>query len=306
MKSFNPIASIFLALGVLSSCSSAPAVPDRIEAQKNSAAGYLTYGQNDFDQGLYEQALKLFQLALSVNTSVDYSKGIAVSYNSVGSALMALGKYEEAQHALQAGEQAAQDAHSPELVSQNLVLRVQWHLDQKQTQEAQQLLQKAQPFSSTSEGARLWQAWGIVEQAQNHPEAARLAVQKALTLNEATGDKKAQASNWFMLGSLDSQAGQISSAYQDLQTALRLDKDEENSVAIGQDLRVLGILAEKLGNSESAWDFLVRSERLFQAINLPAQRLKTLQLLAPLAEKLKKPEASGYKTLVTTLESGAQ
>lgn len=289
MKSSKPFFTTVAGLWLLFSCSSAPPLPDRVDAQKNSAAGYLAYGQNDFDQGRYDQALKLFQLALSVNTSVDYSKGIAVSYNSVATALMALGRYAEAQQALEAGEQAAHDAKSPDLMAQNLVLRVQWFLDQNQTSEAQRLLKAAQPFPSTSEGARLWQAWGIVEQNLKHPDAARLALQQALTINTGAGDKKAQASNWFMIGSLDSQAGQTQTAFEDLQKALHFDKDEENSVAIGQDLRVLGLLAEKLGNLETAYDFLLRSERLFQAVNLPAERLKTLSILVPLAQKLKKP-----------------
>ena len=292
MKSSKRFVSALAGLWLLVSCSSAPPLPDRVETQKNSAAGYLTYGQNDFDQGRYNQALKLFQLALSVNTSVDYSKGIAVSYNSVASALMALGRYAEAQQALDAGALAAQDARSPELMAQNLVLRVQWALDQNQTSEAQQLLKTAEPFPSTSEGARLWQAWALVEQNLKHPEAARLALQEALTINTVSHDKKAQASNWFMIGSLDSQEGKTQTAFEDLQKALQLDKDEENSVAIGQDLRVLGILAEKLGKPESAYDFLLRSERLFQAVNLPSERLKTLSILVPIAQKLNKPVPS--------------
>ncbi|NNM54555.1 MAG: tetratricopeptide repeat protein [Spirochaetales bacterium] len=292
MKSSKHFVIVVAGLLLLFSCSSAPSLPDRVDAQKNSAAGYLTYGQNDFDQGQYDQALKLFQLALSVNTSVDYSKGIAVSYNSVASALMALGRYAEAQQSLEAGEQAAFDAKSPDLVAQNLVLRAQWSIDQNQTSVAKRLLKAAQPFPSTSEGARLWQAWALVEQNLKHPEAARLALQEALTINTSTGDKKAQASNWFMIGSLDSQAGQTQTAFEDLQKALQFDKEEENSVAIGQDLRVLGLLAEKLGHLEKAYDFLLRSERLFQAVNLPAERLKTLNLLIPLAQKLKKPSPS--------------
>ncbi len=292
MKSSKQYVLAVAGLWLFFSCSSAPPLPDRVDTQKNSAAGYLTYGQNDFDQGRYDQALKLFQLALSVNTSVDYTKGIAVSYNSVATALMALGRYPEARQALEAGEQAAQDAKNPDLVAQNLVLRAQWFLAQNQTSGAQSLLKAAQPFPLTSEGARLWQAWALVEQNLQHPEAARLALQQALTLNTATGDKKAQASNWFMIGSLDSQAGQTQTAFEDLQKALRFDKDEENSVAIGQDLRVLGLLAEKLGSLETAYDFLLRSERLFQAVNLPAERLKTLNILGPLAQKLKKPVPS--------------
>ncbi|NNM68250.1 MAG: tetratricopeptide repeat protein [Spirochaetales bacterium] len=277
-------------LGASMACSSAPPEPQETVARKNLAADYLTYGQNYYQQGNFEQAFRFFQLALEINTSVDNTPGIAVSYDSVASALMAMGRLDEARRLLAEGKEAALRSGKPQLILQNLNEEVQADISEGKLGNASAKLAQVEPFPDNQEGAALYQALGVI-QRENHLEAQALSsFQKALSINSSLGLKQEMASNYFMIGSVQAQKGKPELAFSSVHEALELDKNTENSVGIGQDLRALGVLSERLGREAPAWDYLIRSQRVFQAISIKSERLKTIDLLIPLAKKLKKTQ----------------
>jgi len=106
------IATFVLAV-LLASCSSAPPAPEGVQDRSNRAADYLKFGQKAFQQAQYDQALAFYQIALDLNTAVDFEPGMAVSWNSVAAAQTALGKIAEAKESLNQAEAMAKLTKNP-------------------------------------------------------------------------------------------------------------------------------------------------------------------------------------------------
>jgi tetratricopeptide (TPR) repeat protein len=288
------LVAVIVVLGISVACSSAPTEPQETVARKNLAADYLNYGQNYYQQGNFEQAFRFFQLALEINTSVDNTPGVAVCYDSVASALMAMGRLDEARHLLAQGKDAATRSGLSKLILQNLNEEVQADIAEGKLDEASAKLAKAEPFPENQEGAALYQALGVIQREHHQDVQAMQSFQKALSINSSLGLKQEMASNYFMIGSAQAQENKPDQAFSSVHEALKLDKNAENSVGIGQDLRALGILSERMGRDAEAWDYLIRSQRVFQAISIKSERLKTIELLIPLAKKLKKSQDEAF------------
>ena len=59
------------------SCSSAPKPEEEVTAKQRKAVEYSEYGHNYYNQGMYEKALELYNLALAYNGAADYLPGMA-------------------------------------------------------------------------------------------------------------------------------------------------------------------------------------------------------------------------------------
>jgi tetratricopeptide (TPR) repeat protein len=223
---------------------------------------------------------------VDLDTAVDDVPGMAAAWNSVASAQTALGKADEARAALVQAEAFAAESGDRTLVLQVAVNLVQADLAAGSLDAARKRLDALAPFPATAEGASLDHALGVLEKAQDHPDAALAAFDRALAVNLKLGLKTEMASNRFMKASVFGKQGRWAEAKAELQAALALDKVMENTLGIGQDWRSLGTVALKLGDTRGAWDAYVRAERLFQAAGLTDQQRKTLELMVPVAAVL--------------------
>lgn len=144
-------------LALLAACSGAPPALTAVNTRKNLAADNLRYGNQAFDLGDYEKALQFYLLALESNTAADFEEGIVKSYHSIARSFLALNRLDQAANALANAERVVAILNDPTL-------------------EAQQLFHQA---SLELERGRL--------------DRASLALEKALALNDRTGDRAQRA-----------------------------------------------------------------------------------------------------------------
>ena len=295
------IAILVLAV-LLASCSSAPPAPEGVQDRSNRAADYLKFGQKAFQQAQYDQALAFYQIALDLNTAVDFEPGMAVSWNSVAAAQTALGKIAEAKESLNQAEAMAKLTKNPTLILQVAVNKVQADLASGDNDSAKTRLTSLQPFPETAEGAALYHALGTLEKNLDHTVQAMAAFDKAMALNQKLGLKQEMASNHFMKATLLGHEGNWAGAQKELESALNLDRLMENTLGIGQDWRALGTVALRLEKPQDAFDSYLRAERLFQTAGLIDQQRKTLELLLPVADTLGlKNQKARYQSILEKL-----
>ena len=296
--------NLLLAVLLLASCSSAPPASEGINDRKNRAADYLNYGRQAFQEAQYEQALKFYELAFSLDTAVDYEAGMAIVLNSMAITQSVLGRFEEAKTTLDQAQTLAVRSGERAIILQVAVTRVQGDLASGDTETARKRLDELQPFPATAEGAALDHVLGLLEKDLNRPVEAMAAFDRALATNAKLGLKQEMASNRFMRATLLGREGRWADARAELEAALTLDRLMENTVGIGQDWRALGTVALKLNEPQAAFEAFVRAYRLFHAAGLVMEQRKTLDLLLPVTRSLElSQETTRYQVLLDSLDS---
>lgn len=294
-------------LTVLTACSSAPPPPDHVVDRKNRAADYTNFGNNYYQQANFDQALTFFQLALETNTAVDNEEGAALSYNSIGKTLFALGRTAEAEAAYNEAYQISRKLKLTTLIYQSVNNLGEILLRKGKNDEAIKLfddtLGAVNQADTSKELAILYHGIGVVQRKKaleaSPADPTRLnqalaSFQRALDINTKLTLKQEMASNLFMqaLTWMDLSAWDKAS----LAATAALDNDRlmENSLGIGLDLRLLARINLQLGQKAEAWDQLLRSYKVFTAISQKDQQQRTLELIVPLSQDLKKTDELVY------------
>lgn len=294
--------ALVLAAVLCTACSSAPPVPEGVHDRKNRAADYLKFGRQAFQEAQYDQALSFYLIAVDLNTAVDYTAGMAASWNSVATAQAALGKHAEVRAALSQAEALAALSGDKALILQVAVNAAQAELTSGDTAGARKRLESLKPYPATAEGAALDHALGTLEKEEEHFPEALAAFERALAVNSSLKLKQEAASNRFMKASVLGKLGRWDEAQAELTAALDLDRMMENTAGIGQDLRALGTVALRRDKPQEAIDYYLRASRLFQAAGLSEEQKKTLELLIPVLRTFGPPgEAQKYQALADRL-----
>lgn len=279
----------FAAIGlVVSGCSSAPDTPEFAVARKNQAARHAEFGNEQFNRGNYELALRYFELALAENIAVDNLSGIAQSYNSIGRVYFATGNIAEARAGFLDAIRFADLAENHEHRMQAHVNLAVAAIQEDDTDTAAEYLALANAAVEANEAepnAILFHNTGVLHARTGRFDEARRYLERARDINRADGQWPELASNHYMLASIASREKRYDAAFEDAALALEYDKRAENSPGIAADLRALGTISTHLGNDDEAYQYYLRSLRVYLALNQPRAAVALLDELAETARR---------------------
>lgn len=294
-------------------CSSAPPPPTEINLRRNEASDQAAAGNTYYSQGLFAQALTFFQLALELNTAVDFQPGVIRSYHSIGKTFLALGKADEAEQAFHEARVLAASFSDPLLKAQAEFHFGELALARGQSEAALAQIERALsllPSMTSPEAAvmlhgrgsalrqraleRIGQAPGPGDtQAQAWLAEAYEVFAQARRLNETHKQVTEEASNLYMMASIRYRQRNWAEAQTLALLALEKDRAMENSLGIALDLRLLGILAAEGERWDEAAGYHLRSLRVYQTLRLEDRRQRALESLIEALEKAGRRDEAG-------------
>lgn len=295
-----------LAVVIVTGCSSAPDPSEDTTEILSQANEYLSTGSEYFARGENVVALQFYELALQSYLSIDDVTSAAVAYSSIGAVLSATGRIDEARQSLDEAYGLASALGEQALSAQVNINRGELELRAGDVELARSFLEAAlleEAGLADGDRALLFHNLGAVYARDNDATRASTLIARALELNENEGRWSEAASNYYMLASLASRAGDHDRAYELAQTALEYDKRAENSIGIAIDLEALAAIEEHRGNLESSYQYLVRAVRVYVARNQPRPALRVLSELERVANLLGRDrEAEQFATERLTIE----
>ncbi|MCK4540822.1 MAG: tetratricopeptide repeat protein [Spirochaetales bacterium] len=285
---------LFIALIILSSCSSAPEDEAGVVETKQRAAEYTDFGNTYFSRGQYDQAKLFFQQALSYNLSIDNESGIVQSHNSLGKVALATGDHTKAEsHFSTAFELAAK------IKEANLIARSANNLGELKLNEGdphgaleyftQALSEESNEVEETERAILYHNAGTAHKQLGDYEESLRF-LNLALSINLKLKRYEELAANYYMVASVYSKTQRYDEALSSALLALEYDKLVENSIGIAKDLVALGIINEKSNNLKVSYEYYQRAFLVYEVIGLLPQLSKMLERLIRVAEALGKEE----------------
>ncbi|WP_455382348.1 tetratricopeptide repeat protein [Salinispira pacifica] len=307
-------AVLAVAAVLAASCSSAPPAKQQIDDTKNKAAQYAETGNTYYRQGQYSQALQMFQQSLDLNLSVDNRAGAVLSYNSIGKALVAVGKTGDAETAFGSAIRTAKELDDLELLAASRINLAELYLKEGRTDEAVPILEElasaVTPKSDQADAAIVFHDLGTAYARKARYDDAIAYLNRALATNVELKRIPEQASNHYMLASVYSRQGEFDRAAAEIDAALELDKKWENSPAIAEDLYAAGRIAERSGGTERAYGYYKRALSVFLAINSIEGAKRTLEALKTTASTLNRAdEAARYDEMlkkISTVDGSGQ
>lgn len=306
-RSCSWCAAALACLIALTGCSSAPPAPENVTARKNRAVDFTNFGNKYYEEANFSQALEFFQLALETNIAVDNQEGAALSYNSIGKTLLAVGQKEDAEYAYNEAYKIALKLNVPSLIYQSVNNLGEIHLKNGKDQDALKLF--TDTLAATKQGevskelAILYHGLGVVKrnisEQSSPPNLAGLReslahFQKAVEINKKLLLKQELASNYYMMSRDYLSLGELPLAESHANLALENDRATESSEGIGLDLRQLGRIYMLQSRRDEAYDVLLRSYKVFVAVQRKDQQSRTLELIIPLAQEMGKTDEAAY------------
>jgi tetratricopeptide (TPR) repeat protein len=298
---------ILSALIQFCSCSGAPPVKEEEVELKNQAASFAEAGNKYYNEGRYDQALNVFNLALAYNGAVYNEKGLVQSYLSIGKVYLAMAKDDEALALFEKALELSRTIDDKELIAQSLNNIGEYQIGKNAYDKALGFFQDAHNVSvSESKLAVINHNIGIVYRRQKKYDLAISSFQYALSFNQANRKFAEAASNNYMLSSVYSEKGEYKTAFQYALKALENDKKMENSLGIEKDYSALGIISLRLEKESDAYLYFKNSLLVCRSIKtirptVPLQHeIETLiNYIMPLAQKLEGAAASeNYKKIL--------
>ncbi|MBN1698134.1 MAG: tetratricopeptide repeat protein [Spirochaetales bacterium] len=307
-KCLNIIVFVIVCTVMMHGCSSAPEKKEGEVEKKNRAAEYARYGNDYYNQGIYDRSLDFFNLSLAYNGAVFNEKGMISSYNSIGKVYSAIGDMESAEENFSNALEIARRLGTADLIAQTLNNLGELYFRTRQFNESLAHFEEALTYKNKiprSEIAVIYHNMGTVYKRLDDFDTAFSYFKKALTINTEKKLYEEAASNQYMIASLHLEKGDIKKALDSAEKALSLDKKVENSLGIAKDYYALGIINLRAENEEEAYRFFKQSLFIYQSLkviypNFTIEReLQTLlEYLIPLSEKIDGSEkADEYREL---------
>lgn len=312
---------VLVVAGSLEGCSSAPKAPEGLYEERNRAAALAKLGDGFMAKAQYADALKYYEDALKLDSSLDDLPGVSASRASMGRAYLASGEMDAArqefQTALEYGRYALSSrAQSVAMAGLGEIAFASGAKEEALADFEEALALAGRPLAAGAAGTG---AAGVA--ADDKPLAVALhdrAVVKAALgrAPEAIADfEKAQALNakarrWAELGanryalaSALAGQGKTEAALAAALGALDADKRGENARAVPLDLAAAASLSQRLGKGAEAWDYWRRCFDSGLSADDAASVRKALTALVAAAPALGKPkEGERYATLLAQLD----
>ncbi|MDR3171364.1 MAG: tetratricopeptide repeat protein [Treponema sp.] len=264
----------------LGACSSAPKRPAAVVTLRNMAESQLELVNRAADQGNYEEALSLLEMARRLALSTDNPNLLIRTGLAQGNVLFSLGRQEEAaaawNHALAEAEQAGER----ELAALTRIYMARSRLlttGAMAAEEVRTLVQgdmaalKTDPLNS----ALGWTVIGLAEKELRRWTEAEQALKQALNIHEKGNYLEQAAYDWYLIASIRSVAKDYDAALEALEQALGFDRRGENSYGLGMDWRAKGDVYKKMGQEAAAKAAYRRAADIFRSIDLEKDAVET-------------------------------
>ena len=303
-----------LAVGfLLATCSSAPEPLEEEVATRNQAAEYATLGNQAYSQGRYDQAIELFSLALTLDSTVDNESGIVRANASLAKSYLAKGELGAAETHGQRALVMAERLVDQELQAQSTNVLGEVALAADRPAIAEQLFQQALDALGEQTGvdsaaelaAVVRHNLAAALKAAERYEEALIEIDAALQENLRLTKLVEAASNHYLAASIYSKVGRYEEALADATEALILDRQMENSLGIAQDHRALGVINASLQNHEQALQHYASGFRVYDSLGLRSRAEALLPLMIAADEALgRDDEVTRLRALLGTGSDG--
>lgn len=263
-------------------CSSAPKAPDGIFDIKNKAADFTQFGNNYYAAGNYDQALRLFKLALVENTKVNHELGMARSYNSIGKTFIAMGDFDTAILELHKAEVLAEELNSGEIYILTRNNMADIYFATKDYQTALDILLEVSEyaqFSPREDQAVFFHNIAAAYKGLDEYTSAENYANQALVINNELKRFGEAAANYYLLASIFSKQENHNRAIEFAFKALENDKLYENAPGIGKDLYALGILYEENNEIDNSYRYFFKAFQVFEALQFKRDMARCLEKL---------------------------
>ncbi len=278
------------------SCSSAPKKSDEVNTRKNRASDYAEFGNQYFRQGLYNQSLIFFNMALEENIAVDYEPGISKTSSSLGRAYLIKGDIANAEKYMKDGYNLAKQLGDKDLIAlsaNNLAeLNISKNLIPESEKFISEAISNAKPNSLIQ--AESYHTLAIIERKKGEQEKALATIKKAIEINKQNKTHSSLAANYYFSASIYSQDNNYSKAAEMLNLAIKEDRLEENSYGLAKDYKALGMVALKNSKQEEAYLFFIKSFNIFKAIKNTDEEKSVLKYLIEISSNLGKVSDAEY------------
>jgi len=264
------ITAVFFILIYFVSCSTAPKNPGDIFETRNRSEAQLELGSKEADRGNYETALILLneskRLAiLSDNPSLLIRTGL-----SLGNALFALGRTDEAFAEWNKSAAEAENTSNRELAAVSRVHIARGRL-LSGSRDAQSVLDEVNREITAINSDQLyiafsWLVTGLCRREMGRYAEAETAVRRSLDIHEKGRYLEQASYDWFVIASIRSLAGNYEAALQALRTARDIDRRTENSFGLASDWRAMGDVYNKAGNEAASRQAYQRAAAIFRAL----------------------------------------
>jgi tetratricopeptide (TPR) repeat protein len=300
--------SILLLLLLLAGCSTAPEEIDEIIEKKTKAAEYAEFGNDYYEEGLYEKSLQFFELALAYNGSVDNREAIGITYNSIGKVFMAQGQMDNAEYYYNKAYSIALELNSMILLAQCSNNLGELYYIEEDYDKALELFLEALKYAEDesvpdTDMAIIYHNLGSAYKRKNDYNTSLEYFMKALEINVTVKKFKEAASNNYMIASIYSEQEDYDNAVIYIEEALLNDKKVENSLGIAKDYIAMGLIYKKQEKYEEAYAVFKRTlfiylslKTLYPDITIAYETKSILNHLISVAEILGlDEEAQSYR-----------
>ena len=272
------------------SCSSAPKKSSEVNTRKNRAADYMEFGNRYFTQGLYNQALVFFNMALDENIAADFEPGISRVKSSIGRSYLLTGDLPKAEKYIVESYSLAKELNDPDLIALSANNAAELNIAKNIITEADKFISEAitQAKSKSATQAEAYHTLAVIERKKGNSEKALATINKAIEINKDNKAHSNLAANYYFAASVYSQDNNYAKAVEMLNIALKEDRIEENSFGLAKDYKALGIVSLKNNKKEEAYSFFIKSLDISRVIQNTDEEKSVLNYLIEISQDLGK------------------
>ena len=287
------------------SCSSAPKKASEVNTRKNRAADFIDFGNRYFKDGLYNQALVFFNMALDENIAADFEPGISKVKSSIGRTSLLIGDISNAEKYINEGYYLAKKLGDNELIAISANNFAELNIFKNLISEAEKLIFESIAHAKTKSTiqAESFHTLALIERKKGESEKALSTINKAIEINKDNKNYSNLAANYYFVASIYSQDNNYDKAVEMLNMALKEDRRIENSFGIAKDYKALGIVSLKNNKKEEAYSFFIKSLDIFKVIKNFEEQKGVLDLLITTSADLgKTSDSNNFKAQLRSLE----
>jgi tetratricopeptide (TPR) repeat protein len=239
---------------------------------RNSAELQLDLGNRQADRGNFDTALVFINEARRLAVITDNSSLLIRSGLSLGNALFALGRTEEAFEIWNKALEEAAFAGNKEFTAVCRVYIARGKLLSPDGKDSAKSVRDevSRELANIKSGqiyiALAWTVIGLAEKEMGRYGAAEEAVKRAIAIHEKERSLELAAYDWFIIASFRSLSGNSAGAIKALESAIEYDRRTENSWGLANDWQALGDVRKKAGNLDTARAAYERAAGIFIAL----------------------------------------
>jgi len=282
------LTAIFLLFTI--SCSSAPKKSSEVNTRKNRAADYMEFGNRYFKDGLYNQALVFFIMALDENIAADFEPGISKVKSSIARTYLLIGEIPKAEIYIEESYDLAKKLEDKDLIAISANIFAELKIFKNQIPEADNFISESilQAKAKSTMQAEAFHTLAVIERKKGDSGKALATLSKAIDINKDNKNHSNLAANYYLAASIYSQENNYNKAIEMLNNAIKEDRIEENSYGIAKDYKALGIVTSKNNKKEEAFSFFIKSLNIFRVIKNIEEEKSVLNHLIEISSDLGK------------------